>query len=247
MNLTIIENNVIKKLPAGLQEFVVAKFKKQICAYAPQDLETRVGALIIKTLVESGVKDQTDIKVISFLKNTLFEDLKHPRYQKLTFEEIELALKKGVRQEYGVYMGVNIQTIHSWLKAYLTSKDRETAIKDFYRLADENEFGKDDRSAKVNPDGQKKLLEMLRPLTEDKKISYVHKDKPAPQKSPRDIFIQECFREFFELHKRNAIKQSDGKDSRFIVFDGQAVDEAEYTQIKLKEWDLINNKRELGI
>lgn len=239
MNILLIEKNIIEKMPAGLQEYVVSKFKPVISSYKPVELELRVGELIIRTLFEAGVKDQADPKVIDFLTQTLYKDIQHPKYSKISFEEIELALHKGVRREYGVYMGVNIQTIHSWIKAYLESKERENAIKDFNRIANEHEFGKDDRSSKVNPDGQKRLIEMLKPLAESKKPSYIHKEAKVIEKTERDLFIQKCFSEFFILWTKNAVPNSDGLNTRFIYFEGKEIDETEYLTIKLKELDLL--------
>lgn len=234
MNLTVIENSVIAKMPATLQEYVAAKFRKQIHTHTDMELETRIKNLVIKTLFESGVKDSGDAKVISFLRETLLKDLRHPKFAKLTFEEVELAMQKGVRQEYGIYMGVNIQTIHSWLKAFIASKDREIAIKDFYRRIEEQEYGKDDRNTKPNPEGQKRVAEMLKEIIKPIEVEERQvKLKGAPEKTTKDKFLQKCLVEFDELYMKSPVKSKVG---RFVKHNGKNVDLTEYLELRLLEF-----------
>lgn len=238
--LSVIENNVIGNLPATQQEFVTAKFSKQICKFSDPDLETLVSTLVMKTLTESGVKDMGDGKVVTFLRETLFKDLKHSRFSRLTFEEVKLAFEKGVRQEYGIFMGVNIQTMHGWLRAYLNSKGRELAFKEFYRITGELEHGATDRNAKPNPEGIKKVLEVLKPFSEKAKPDYIKKAKPPIVPSERDLFITACFVEHFQIWKTKPAKDpvsGQPLNGRFIEHEGQIVDELEYAQIKLKTWN----------
>lgn len=259
MNLTVIENKAIAQLPVSLQEFVTAKFKPQIQALKESELEARISALVMRTLAEAGVKDANDNKVVTFIRETLLEDLRGPRFSKLTFEEIELSFKKGVRHEYGPFMGVNIQTIHFWLKSFLNSKEREIAIKEFYKKADEEEFGKSDRSGPVNPEGQKKVLEVLRSFVDNTKPNYDQKVYRAPQKSDRDIFIQQCMRDFDKLCDANPSKDVNGKQLRGRLIDHEItdvvkessgdevlithirpIDVTEYITLKVKIYDLNN-------
>jgi len=129
--LTITDKQNIESLPVQLQPFVKAKFGLPINKIEPYNLHKQVLDLIQVTLMESGVKDQSDLTVINFLTETLVRDLQAPRFSHLSFEDIKLALHLGVRREYGEYMGVNIQTIHSWIKSFIGDKNRELAIKEF--------------------------------------------------------------------------------------------------------------------
>lgn len=129
--LTVSEQNRIAELPVQLQTFVKAKFGLPINKIEHQDLYFKVVDLIQITLTESGVKDQSDETVIKFISQTIFRDLQQPKFNHLSFEDIKLALHFGVRREYGEYMGVNVQTIHSWIKSFISDKNRELALKEF--------------------------------------------------------------------------------------------------------------------
>lgn len=252
--LTARENTIINGLPPIYREFVEAKFKTKINVYSGADLYALVKELINDILFSSGVKDKGDQRVKDYLTKTLTEDLQHPKFASLTFDEVEIACKKGVRQEYGVYMGVNIQTIHSWLRAYLNSKERELAIREFYSKVSEVENGKVDKLSEVNPEGQRKVIEALKSII--KKVPDEEAKKPnklvnlSKEKSPRDQYIQKCFTDFENLYGKNpyrplrpenkpgmVVTEGGGK---YIFFEGKPVDQVEYAQIKLKEYDSLN-------
>lgn len=263
MNLTVIENKVIANMPVSLQEFVTAKFRPQIQSIREPELALKVSALVMRTLTEAGVKDAGDNKVVTFLRETLLKDLQNPKFSKLTFEEIELALKKGVRHEYGPFMGVNVQTIHFWIKSFLGSKEREAAIKEFYKNADEQEYGKIDRSTPVNPEGQKRILEALRPFAEYAKPTYKTTSYTPPKKSERDVFIQECFKEFDKLcdkspsidrfgnkipgrlidHEITDLVGYNEKNKPILKTHVRPIDVTEYTRIKVTEYDKKQNNK----
>jgi hypothetical protein len=139
MNLTIRENNIINTLPVTQSVFVSAKFSPAIKSLSDLDLHNRVIDLIQTTLLKAGVKDQQDKLVIKFISENLLHDLKQPKFNHLSFSEIEMALDLGVKFEYGQYMGVNIATIHSWIKSFLSDKNRENALKEFNKKLNEEE------------------------------------------------------------------------------------------------------------
>lgn len=69
--------------------------------------------------------------------------------------------------------------------------------------------------------------------------------KATPIKSERDIFIQKCFNEFFEIWSKSPYKFSNKPEitgltnkkptGRFIKHKGRVVDDVEYVELKLKE------------
>lgn len=139
MKLTIIENKLIQKLPVQQKQFVIAKFSKTIRNTTDLELKERIIDIVQVTLAESGIRDQHDELVIKFLSNTLFEDLKKPKFNHLTLEEIKLAMSMGVRLSYGQFMGINITTIHYWLKCYQVDVDRENSLNKYNRMLSEAE------------------------------------------------------------------------------------------------------------
>lgn len=130
-SLTVLENEQISKVSVQLQPFIKAKFGTPINKIGVDSLYFMTLDLIQTTLIESGVKDQADKTVINFLTTTIHRDVQGAKFNHLSFEDIKLSLHLGVRKEYGDYMGVNIQTIHSWIKSYLKDKNRELAVLEF--------------------------------------------------------------------------------------------------------------------
>ncbi len=53
------------------------------------------------------------------------------RYPRISPEEIQIALKNGVYDEYGKYYGLNVKTFIGFVKAYLFSADRLNAKENF--------------------------------------------------------------------------------------------------------------------
>jgi len=234
MSLLKIENRAISEISSVHQEYILTRFNLVIKRYSDEILEEKILNVIIKTLFSAGVKDSNDSKVITFLRENLLIDLKKPKYNHLTFEEFELAMYKGVRREYGIYMGVNIQTIHSWLNEFINSQERKNALKEFNQKLDS--YKSEDKSLPPNPEGQKKVIEIYKQI-QAKPINYTDKIVPKEirkpiEKSERDIFIQKCFMEFYELWKKESVPSAVGK---FINFNGKIIDEVEYCEMKLKE------------
>lgn len=131
VQLTTQEQTSISLLPVQLQPFVKARFGRQIKSFEPKNLYREVLDMVQITLAESGVKDQSDIKVVKFISETIWKDLQGPKFNHLSIDDIKLALHLGVRREYGEYMGVNVQAVHFWIKSFIGDKNRELAIKEF--------------------------------------------------------------------------------------------------------------------
>lgn len=115
-----------------------------------------------------------------------------------------------------------------------------------------------------DPEGQKKVAEIYRKVMSGEQPDYkittkVRLGKPGGpryfveqtivkkgtpmykpkkkdiEKSPRDQYIQDCFKEFWNLYKKEGFEKG-GK--RFIKYRGDIVDELKYAEIKLKETSL---------
>jgi len=67
-------------------------------------------------------------------------------FKKLTIEELDIALKNGIRGEYGEYFGLNVITYHKFIKASLLAEKRRDA------LVKQMEFIEDQNRAKTEKD-----------------------------------------------------------------------------------------------
>lgn len=53
------------------------------------------------------------------------------RFKGITFKEIEIAFKNGLRGEYGEYMGLSVITFSNWIKSFKISRNRIDMIKQY--------------------------------------------------------------------------------------------------------------------
>lgn len=92
--------------------------------------------IFAKTIVESGfnIKEEEQEILIS-----LFIDEIKNEFSYLTVEDVRIAVKKGVRLDYGKFFGINITTLNFWLKEYITSTKKDS-MKSLPKIAPKNEY-----------------------------------------------------------------------------------------------------------
>lgn len=168
-------------------------------------------------------------------------------------------IKKG---QYGkAYDRIDGQIILECLYLYLHDRVAEAEQISFNK----HQIEKDGKMSKSDPEGQKKVLDILKSALKDGKPAQkvktdriefdgkkytvftstviegkkdpVYIPEPKKEKSDRDKFIENCFREFHKLWLTDPIKEESGKATRFVKIEGKEMDEVEYTEMKLKEFD----------
>lgn len=99
-----------------------------------------------KTIVESGIgMDEPEQEALIFL--CIQEVINDFSY--LTIEDIRIAVKKGVRLDYGKFYGLNITTLNFWLKEYVNSTKKD-AMKLLPQIKPKEEFkGLNDEQQKI--------------------------------------------------------------------------------------------------
>ncbi|MFA5849968.1 MAG: hypothetical protein WC833_08795 [Bacteroidales bacterium] len=65
---------------------------------------------------------------INFMSCEFANELK-TNFDYLTISEVNIALTNGVKGEYGKYYGLNVITFLDWIKSYVSSPERQQAIK----------------------------------------------------------------------------------------------------------------------
>lgn len=178
--------------------------------------------------------------------------LSDPETKNLKPEDFKICFNNAKKGIYGKqYDRVDGQVIFEWLRDYMAERmdlHESLAMLKHNLKEDYND------NLPPNPEGQKKVIETLKkvidkPSTENVKTNRV--------KSERDAFIQKCFLDHYQLwlkkpykpkiepSKENGVITNNNplSGSRYILIDvngiSKPVDELEYTEIKLKEWDLL--------
>lgn len=99
-----------------------------------------------KTIVESGIgMEEGEQEVfISLCIDEVINDFSY-----LTIEDVRIAVKKGVRLDYGKFYGLNITTLNFWLKEYVNSTKKD-AMKLLPQIKPKEEFkGLNDEQQKI--------------------------------------------------------------------------------------------------
>jgi len=97
------------------------------------DALTKVYFELGQVIPGNGEREQ--VKQLQILASALHEEVQ-TYFRFMRVDEIRQALKNGVRMQYGKFYGINIATIHNWLKSYQTDENRTQAL---LKLKQENE------------------------------------------------------------------------------------------------------------
>lgn len=136
-------------------------------------------------------------------------------YPKLKDEEIELAIREGVRGRYGEYFGINTVTVCKWLDSYMRSEKRQEFLKNqMIHIAPAKQL-----TAKCDIT-EKEKEEIMRTGIQQAYIAYCRKDSSAIisllkylnkqryewLKKKGKITKEKTLEEYFEKCKRNNLK-----------------------------------------
>ena len=252
MELRVTEKKAIEGLTESLKPIVTARLNTPISKIKPVDLADAVAAMLVRAYMEMGLNIDTNSQALTFIKDTLDKDLQGSKYSHLSVDLIGLFVSNGIRGQYGTFHGqlstINIPNIFHWINSGLKSEDYKNSITAFNRRLDELEFGIEDKSSPVNPEGQKKVIAALREVAENLSIKQTTTfKKKIAEKSPRDQFIQDCMREFDRIYDKSpamdrwetgdGIKNVKPFPTPKIEFEGKIVDLTEYLQIRLTQYD----------
>lgn len=92
-----------------------------------QSATERISEMLTQVYYAAGQK--LDGKDLSLLTQAVYLEVKN-YFSFLRIEELQIALNEGVRGKYGEYFGINIKTIHSWVRAFQVSESRKQKLKE---------------------------------------------------------------------------------------------------------------------
>lgn len=114
-------------------EFVVAFKEKRICELEKADLFSDLTKIINRSYAELGMKvagnyPAESARYLDATVQMLASDLL-VYFPNVTVREINNAVRRGIRKEYGEYFGFNVIAIHGFVEKYLNSEERNKALK----------------------------------------------------------------------------------------------------------------------
>lgn len=155
-------------------------------------------------------------------------------YNALKIEDIRVCFNNGKKGHYGqLYGRLDGQIIMLWLSQYSTDRTNE-----YLRIKDFNEkqaLNKRIAPEEINPEGQKKVIEMMKEAL--KSVEPAKVEKPVREKTASEIRIQKWLRDFTKL----SIHKNYDESYRFIFRYGKVINSAEYLEYKVKQYDRVMN------
>jgi len=155
-------------------------------------------------------------------------DLILSEFNFLRVEDFKLCFNNAKKGIYGKqYDRLDGQVIFEWLNVYSNERANESE-----RL---NSLKKFESNEKANPEGQKKVTEILSLAVKELKEKEIIQDNfKSKIKEPdeRTKKIQGYFKEFDLLHSKERLEINKKK---FLNYKGKTLDEVEFVEFRLKE------------
>jgi len=113
-------------------ELVQAYYGCALTKIAEADAIKKILQVLNKALVELGIKATGNTreekkKYLVLTAKLILNDTKL-YFPNVTVEEIQLAVARGIRNEYGEYFGLNVISVHKFIEGYIRSEARNTAL-----------------------------------------------------------------------------------------------------------------------
>lgn len=144
--------------------------------------------------------------------------------------DFKLCFKNAKTGLYGkVYNRIDGLIIFEWLNLYASERIQvaETAS-----IARDNALKNPKiNPEEINPEGQKKVMDILSNAIEQTKADKQKDKKVNRGNSEYDQLVQSYFREFDEIYKKG--RETNG--TRFIVLEGKQMNQAEFIDFRLKQ------------
>lgn len=114
-------------LPAE-RKIVEAALAPRICEVPREQVEGELINILITIYTIAGQK--ADAPTLAIYVQEFYGKVMEV-YPRITIEEIRLALRKGVYEEYGEYYGLNVKTFFYFIRQYIESEQRKQAGESF--------------------------------------------------------------------------------------------------------------------
>ena len=116
-----------------LKRYVRAGLGKKISALVREEALRKLSMIILeayssKSMKPSGYNAQTRKESLMVMSKMVYADL-ITEFQNFTMDEVQLAIKNGLKHAYGHYDGINAVTILQFLKKFRADEDRQEAFR----------------------------------------------------------------------------------------------------------------------
>lgn len=131
---------------------------------------------LIIDLLDKTYKDSGQIPIPNSIKpfaEGVYSDL-NVIFSACTIDELKLCLYNGIRKEYGEFYGINVATVHGWIKAFIASEKRQKAKLEYNRPINKPAMTKEEAEEAWK-------VSMQKQFTEYKQTGRLHIEFPTYQ------------------------------------------------------------------
>lgn len=130
----------LAKITETQNPYVLALQSKRVTALKKQEAVNEYIDMLTKVYFEAGhampgKTKEEQVKQLQILSIAFHEEVQ-TYFKFMRVDEIRQALKNGVRKQYGDFHGINIASLHNWIKGYISDENRKQAL---LKLKQENE------------------------------------------------------------------------------------------------------------
>lgn len=122
--VALSNNKALNHLLPAERKIVEAALAPRICEVPREQVEGDLINILITIYTIAGQK--ADAPTLAIYVQEFYNKVMEV-YPRITIEEVRLALRKGVYDEYGEYYGLNVKTFFYFIRQYLESEQRKQA------------------------------------------------------------------------------------------------------------------------
>lgn len=117
--------NELATISAEDNPFKLALLSPKVVEMKKAEAMKEINALLHVTFNEVGFA----LKDMPLLCTQVYKEIQM-QFRFIRLEEMKLAFQRGIRKEYGEYMGLSLITFHTWMKAFIQDGERKQAIEE---------------------------------------------------------------------------------------------------------------------
>lgn len=144
MEQSLVKQNSISPFLSGTElDYVRARTGLKVTELDETEATNTILQFINRAMIElgqtpSGNNAADRSKYLLAMAKLIINDVRY-YFPYITLKEIDQAIKRGIRKEFGEYFGFNVIAVHQFIEGYLASEERNNALcKQNRYLAQEN-------------------------------------------------------------------------------------------------------------
>jgi len=167
-------------------EYVQAYYGTRLADIPVNDALKKILQIVNKAYFElgkspSGSTKEERKKLMMTMAKLILNDARL-YFQKITIDEIEMAVKRGIRNEFGEFYGLNVIAVHKFIEGFIESEERKAAL-----------------------ERQRRFVELLKPPPEPTAEEIAQKMAEGFEFCRNEYYQTKCIRDYGNVNYHYAV------------------------------------------